>query len=204
MIRSLLLSLFLLTLSLSGSAQESSVEFHTPPEWRGESIQLPPGFAPDLKWNGVEHIRFAPGMFQPDSESFFSYVLVFLLKDGDDVSEAAVKEQILTYYQGLAKAVMGSKQISVDTSTFTLELGPLENPDESPPAAAKDAEVKTWNGVLDWVEPFATQKKQALTIEVHLWNRGKNPVVYFTVSPQDKDHEIWKEMRKYRSLFELK
>ena len=204
MIRSLFLSLFFLTLSVTGIAQETGIEFHTPEAWRGESIQLPPGFAPDLKWNGVEHIRFAPGMFQPDSESFFSYVLVFLLKEGDDVSEAAVKEQILTYYQGLAKAVMGSKQMSVDTSTFTLELGALENPDESLPAAAKDAEVKTWNGVLDWVEPFATQKKQALTIEVHLWNRGKNPVVYFTVSPQDKDHEIWKEMRKYRALFELK
>ena len=32
-----------------------------------------------MKLTGVEEIRFAPGMFKPESETFFTYVFVFAL-----------------------------------------------------------------------------------------------------------------------------
>ena len=48
-------------------------------DWKGERIVLPPKFAPDMKLTGVEEIRFAPGMFKPESETFFTYVFVFAL-----------------------------------------------------------------------------------------------------------------------------
>ncbi len=174
-------------------SQEKVPDFHTPKEWRGETITLPPGFAPDLKWHGVEHIRFAPGMFKPDSDSFFSYLLVFLLNkdEAKNVSkEGNVQAQVLTYYRGLAKAVMGGKGMPVDTEKFKLKLDKKEG---SP----------VWNGALDWVEPFATQKAQKLNMEISIWQYQGAPVLYFVVSPQAKDQPIWKEMRKYRTAFEV-
>jgi hypothetical protein len=36
-----------------------------PAGWGGETIQLPPGFAPDMKLKGVEHIRYSRGMMNP-------------------------------------------------------------------------------------------------------------------------------------------
>jgi len=47
-------------------------ELAAPEGWGGETIQLPPKFASDMKLKGSEHIRFAPGMMKPLSDSFFS------------------------------------------------------------------------------------------------------------------------------------
>src|SRR6056297_207241 len=84
------------------------------PAWRGERIELPPGFAPDLGWDGVEHIRFAPGMFDPEAPGFFSYVLAFLLSPDDEAALEALEAEFLVYYRGLAESVMGQRGQSVD------------------------------------------------------------------------------------------
>lgn len=178
-------------------------QFNTPAEWRGEVITLPPGFAKDLEWHGTESIRFAPGMFDAKSESFFSYVLAFVLSKDDDLSDEAVKAQVLTYYQGLASAVMGAEKDVTDTFKLALQKSKDGEP-APPPADAKAKTVKGWTGSLDWVEPFQTKAAQTLNFEIHLWENGERPVLYFTVSPQKTDHPIWAEMRKHRALFELK
>lgn len=199
-----LASCFLPAIGEEDAALAGKFQFHTPETWKSEVILLPPRFAPDLDWHGVESIRFAPGMFQPDSESFFSYLLVFLIGADDDVSEAAVHEQILVYYRGLAKAVMGGRGLPVDTDSFELKLDKVESGEGSPhPADAGDGEVNFWTASLDWIEPFATRKPQTLHFEVHLWKNGNRPVLYFTVSPQERDHAIWKEMRGYREKFTI-
>jgi len=196
-IRSLLCLLFLSTTFAQDTAPGSNFHFHTPETWKGEVISLPPGFAPDLAWHGIESIKFAPGMFQADSDSFFSYVLVFLLSKDDDVSEKSLHTQILTYYRGLAKAVMGGKRLPVNTDDFKLALKAL-------PTDSDKKDISLWEGTLEWTEPFATQKAQTLNIEIQQWKNGDQPVLYFTVSPRGKDHAIWKEMRVYRDKFEIK
>lgn len=201
--------LFLALCSLPTFGEEDAAlaekfQFHTPETWKSEVILLPPRFAPDLDWHGVESIRFAPGMFQPDSESFFSYLLVFLIGADDDVSETTVHEQILVYYRGLARAVMGGRGIPVDTDSFKLNLESGDPGEGSPhPVDAGEGQVTFWTATLDWIEPFATRRPQALHFEVHLWKNGDRPVLYFTVSPQERDHPIWKEMRGYREKFTL-
>lgn len=178
-------------------------DFQTPPAWRGEVISLPPGFAKNLAWKGTENIRFAPGMFKAEHANFFSYVLVFLLEGEADVSEAAVKKQVLVYYQGLAQAVAGKALPDLDTDAFKLKLTPADElkPNPGGDKADKAEGLKTWSGTLDWIEPFATKKAQTLNLEVHLWKHGEQPALYFTVSPQATDHAIWKEMRGYRAGF---
>ena len=195
----------LLTMSVRGQEAEEDdrFQFNTPPEWRGEVITLPPGFAKDLKWHGTESIRFAPGMFEAESESFFSYLLVFLLSEDDDVTEEAVKAQVLTYYQGLASAVMGAGKDVTDTFELTLRKSNDGEP-PSPPADATGTPITGWTGTLAWVEPFQTRAAQTLNFEIHLWNRGERPVFYFAVSPQPTDHAIWDDLRNYRALFRLK
>jgi hypothetical protein len=104
------LCLILLAAITPHASAEPEFVFETgTPEWKGERLDLPPGFAPDLGWTGVEHIRFAPGMFKAGEPDFFSYVLVFLLEPGSDVSESALKRELLVYYRGLSKAVMAGK-----------------------------------------------------------------------------------------------
>lgn len=172
----------------------------TPP-WKGERLELPPGFAPDLGWNGVEHIRFAPGMFNPGAPDFFSYVIAFLLSADADVSEEILEKELLTYYRGLSKAVMGDKGQTVNAEEFSISLEKVENP-KSPPSSAD--KVVAYTGILNWTEPFATQKPQTLHLEIFVWNHGEQPVVLSCVSPTALDEEVpWKKLRDIGSKFRL-
>ncbi|MDA7645411.1 hypothetical protein N8642_03535 [bacterium] len=168
------------------------------PAWVGERIELPPGFAPDLGWKGVEQIRFAPGMFQAEAKDFFTYVLVFLLEPKAETSEAVLKQELLTYYKGLSEAVMEGKSQTVDTSTFSISLT-KENALESAPEKAKN--VTAYTAILKWVEPFATQKNQTLLLEIHCWEHLGQPVVLSCVSPLERDQLFWTQLRDIRKKF---
>jgi len=196
--------LFLCTILLAAIAPPAFAEpkfiFETgTPEWKGERLELPPGFAPDLGWTGVEHIRFAPGMFNAEAPDFFSYVIVFLLESGSDVSEAALERETLVYYRGLSKAVMAGKQQTVDTSGFAVALAPSDDKSGAP---AVTPTATAWTGTLDWVEPFATQQPQKLFLEIHVWEHEGQPVVLSCISPVAPDAvEPWKALRSIRTAF---
>jgi hypothetical protein len=163
-----------------------------PSGWGGESIQLPPGFARDMKWKGTEHIRFAPGMMQAESDTFFCYAFVFELQPASELTEAAIRAEFLKYYRGLCQAVLNGKRPDVDPTKFTLELK-LQKPE------GESAEgVNNFTGVLDWVEPFATQKPQKLNLEIRTWTKGDRPFLFACVSPQPRDAAIWKKLHTIR------
>ena len=99
----------LMTATLLVADEKDSVKLAAPEGWSGETISLPPGFAPDMKLKGAEHIRFAPGMMKPASDSFFSYAFVFELQSKPDLTDAVVKEEFLKYYRGLCMKVLDGK-----------------------------------------------------------------------------------------------
>ena len=173
----------------------------TPP-WTGERIVLPPGFAADLGWTGVEEIRFAPGMFEAGQPDFFSYILVFLLEPGSDVSEKGLQRELLTYYAGLSKAVMASWELAVDTSEFTVSIEQVED-DSGAPVVAPGA--LSWKATLEWIEPFATRKEQRLHFELHTWEYEGKPVVLTLASPVEPDAKRegspWAVLREIRTSF---
>src|SRR5262245_54496113 len=79
MLRMLTVGLLLPTTVLI-AAEPENTKLAAPTGWGGETIQLPPRFAADMKLKGTEHIRFAPGMMKPESDSFFSYAFTFELQ----------------------------------------------------------------------------------------------------------------------------
>ncbi len=180
-------------------ADEPKSEKLTAPEgWSGETIALPPGFAPDMKLKGSEHIRFAPGMMKPASDSFFCYAFVFELQPKPDLTEAVVKEEFLKYFRGLCKAVLNGKLPDVNPAEFKLELQRVKS-EKDPATDAKAAETPTlYTGTLDWVEPFATKKAQKLNLEIRTWTRNDRNYIFACVSPQARDSAIWKQLNAIR------
>lgn len=169
-----------------------------PEGWGGETIELPPGFAPDMKLKGSEHIRFAPGMMNSGSDSFFSYAFVFELQPRPELTETVVKDEFLKYYQGLCKAVLNGKLPDVNPSEFKLEL----KRDKSDANLATDAQAASgpmlYSGTLDWVEPFVTKKTQKLNLEMRTWSSNNRNYIFACVSPQATDAAIWKQLRMIR------
>ena len=197
MIRMIAVSVLLLG-SRTMADERSSFALAAPADWGGETIRLPPGFAADMKLTGVEHIRFAPGMMQPKSGSFFCYAFAFELAAKPDLTKTVVHDEFLRYYSGLCTAVLRGQVPDLDVSKFTLKL--QQSKSESTASDEKNVVTRsvTYDGTLDWVEPFATKKAQMLHLEIQTWSdKGRN-YIFACVSPQAKDAEIWKQLHKIR------
>jgi len=160
-----------------------TITLKAPKGWSGETLKLPPGFARDMKLKGIEEIRFAPGMFKPDSESFFSYAFVFWLPGDTPLEADTIHSEIMTYYRGLATAVSKGE---IKTDGFKLKLEAVEK---------KESE---WVGTLEWVEPFRTSKAQTLRFEISQ-RQLSDPdarLLSVAVSPQqDEKQAVWTDLR---------
>ena len=197
MLRLFAVSLLLIA-TLLVADETNPVKLAAPEGWGGETIELPPSFARDMKLKGSEHIRFAPGMMKPASDSFFSYAFVFELQSKPDLTGAVVKDEFLKYYRGLCKKVLDGKAPDVDPSQFTLELQRLKS-DAKPQPNEKDADAPVlYTGTLDWVEPFATKKPQKLNLEIRTWARNDRNYIFACVSPKARDTAIWKQLHAIR------
>ena len=188
----------------SGGAAEN-ITFHT--EWKGERIELPPPFAPAMKLKGIEVIRFAPGMFDEKSDSFFSYAFVFSVSQEQVLTEEVIQGEILTYYRGLAGAVLKSKGKEVDADKFTLKLQLSKEATGTPEKVPGAVKFTEYTGQLDWVEPFITAKSQVLHFEIQSWADPRTSRNYLFVctspkAPAEAD-VTWKELRKIRRSFEV-
>lgn len=192
------------TLFAQPAKEGEPFQWDIPEGWFGEKILLPPGFAPTMSWKGFEEIRFAPGMFKSGQPDFFSYALVFSLVEDADISKSALEKQILLYYQGLSAAVSKGKGRQVDVSTFKVDLKDWKDGAKSAPTQAKG--TKAYTCQLDWIEPFATGKSQALHIDVHAWKdkERKRTFLFFCATPSAKGSEIRKDLAKIRKDFRIK
>jgi len=182
-----LFALFAVALSEATVAEEPiRVEMETPKGWRTETLSLPTGFAKDMKLTGFEEVRFAPGMFRPDAEDFFTYCFVFCLPDQSPPNPKVLTEELLKYYRGLAVAVTRRSGIDVKSAPFTLKITPV-----------KDSKTKS-RAVMTWIEPFATRKPQTLNLEIEsvIDSSVKGCLLKIAVSPKPHDGNVWKPMRK--------
>ena len=171
------------------------------PEWAGERIKLPPGFAPKLGLKGIEEILFAPGMFKADEKNFFSYVFLFALERKPELTAEVLRKELLAYYIGLSKNVMRNPKL--DTSKFTMKLEPTKENGVTP----KDSvSVKSYQAQVYWLEPFATKKMQTLHFELQTWKYKDSPYNYLFVSasPQKPGAAIWETLRGIRKAIAVK
>ena len=103
--------LLLLTIVLASPVfseePEASLPFHLPaPEgWLTETIPFPLDFAPELDYQGLEELRFAPGMFKTESENLWSYTFVWWFPDSTEVSNERLEKDLSRYFEGLMVAV---------------------------------------------------------------------------------------------------
>ena len=106
------------------------------PQWRYEKIELPPDFAPSLP-AGAEILWFAPGMFEPDADDYFTYAFQLDFNAQLRLDGEAIDKLLFDYYTGLMTAVGGSQgrtpgpvQVRVDASPSGRYFAMIELTDE--------------------------------------------------------------------------
>jgi hypothetical protein len=103
---------------------EPPAKWPTPAGWKSETIPFPLGFAPLLLHRGVEELRFAPGMFDPQQPGYWSYTFVWRLEDPAKLDAPALARELTAYFRGLLAAVDSEQNriVAIDEITVTAEL----------------------------------------------------------------------------------
>jgi len=195
---SLLICTLLMTTSAFGQVTDDSLyQVPAPEGWGKETIQLPPEFAPDMAWHGTEELRFAPKWLKAESETFFSYALLFRLPDNQKLDAKTLESELLTYYRGLSKAVSESKEVEVDLKPFTMTVK-ADSTKTARRAGGED--ITAFAGELSWIEPFTTGKLQTLHMDIQVWHsvKYKGSCVFICASPLPQTAEVWKSLREIR------
>ena len=195
--RSFILLLLCSVAAAPGTAQDPvEVPFFlpTPEGWRTETIPFPLEFAPELEYEGLEELRFSPGMFQEGSADFWSYVFVWWVPDGTGFETGRLQEDLERYFQGLTTAVAESRDFDPGEPDYDAQLEPTESstPDHS-----------QWDGTAATYDVFVTRKPIRLNVRVDLvpCPLQGHVAAIFQLSPQLRDHRIWEVLSNQRQEF---
>lgn len=165
--------------------EESPSDFST---WGTERIPLPPGFAPTLP-PGDELLLFAPGMFDPEAEDFWSYV--FLIELEEPLTDIGHVQSFLElYYDGLITAVgSGDGKTPPETPATVFAISSYESLDH----AVYELEI-------DLIDTFVTQEPLHLYMSVI----EESPTRFrFQASPQARTHAVWQTLTAAAATLEL-
>jgi hypothetical protein len=167
-----------------------------PPGWRPETIPFPLGFARDLPYRGVEELRFAPGVFDPASPSYWSYAFVWWLEGQPALEPATLERDLVRYFRGLSLAV-GGKKFRLDPGRFRATLT------EEASSQQEQRPVRRLRGQVDSYDAFTTGKELTLNVEVLIWDcpAARRRVLLCAASPQPSTAEVWVRLRQAQASF---
>lgn len=203
-INSIILLLFFAIALNAFQKEHSAIEIKAPSDWRPETINFPLDFAPQIAYKGVEELRFAPGMFKPATNTYFTYLFVWDLQGKQPIDSEILSQALTSYFKGLCKEVGEARQIKMDLDKVAAEVTPGENSAINS-AINKEKYQKIFRAKVTAFDPFNKGEALKLNIEIVLLNTDKDKtVLFYCVSPKSFDDEIWKQLYEIRDSFQLK
>jgi len=166
----------------------------TPADWRFERIDFPLSFAPELKFKGFEELRFAPGMFKPESDTYFTYIFAMKITDDVTLDAPALQSLLETYFRGLCRTVAKEKNFDIDTSKITAQVR-ADQPDAPP--------IRNFSCTVASFDPFVTGKSLTLNLEMIVIDTSRTDHrIFAAISPKPVDSPIWKLLRTLKDQFQ--
>ena len=181
-----------------GLAVSGSFQWPLPEGWRQETIPFPLGFAPDLPYQGVEELRFSPGMFKPEQRDYWSYAFVWWLEGRPALDAPELNASLTRYFAGLCTSVAKDKGQTVDPAKFSASLHAVAGAQRKLGHA-----VSAFAGTVDSYDPFAAGKPIVLTVDVWVWDcdRSGKRAVMVLASPKPSGAPVWISLRQRRDEF---
>ena len=165
------------------SAQEPALLPPLPEGWRFEALPFPLEFAPDIELAGLEELAFAPGMFDADSDSYFSYAFAVRIDEDVRIDDAFVTDFLTRYYGGLCEAVAQGR-FEFDRADLGVEV-------------AFDGE--RYFATIDMIDAFVTGEALRLAFELTALPGPESSELFAIASPLPRDAAIWRELADYRA-----
>ncbi len=180
-----------------GHKWEAPYLFPIPKDWTIERFLLPPFFAPQILYKGVEDIRFAPGWGDSKSEEYWSYAFLWYLDDKPLLTKTSLESDLKAYYTGLIK-------INSDSSKHANEK-PIPVITEFELAKSYGSELASFTGTIQMLD-FIARKPITLHCIMHsisCTETGKT-ILFFELSPKPFTHGIWKSLDQLWQDFKCK
>ncbi len=167
-----------------------------PQGWSTELFELPPAFAPQIPFKGVEDIRFAPGWGNVKSEEHWTYGFLWWLQENYPVDAATLQTSLQAYYNGLLAGNISSRNIPAN------KIIPTVAAIKKTSTAVGD--LATFTGTVSMLD-YHAQLPMLLHIIVHVKDSKlkKAGAVFFEVSPQPFTHPVWQQLHEIEKSFNL-
>lgn len=192
-----LIALFSLMIIFSGgvAAQLPAYEFPAPAGWGKETFKLPPEFAKEITFEGIEDIRFTPGWSKQGNEQYWSYVFAWLIKGSPSLTGKSLSAYMTAYYNGIYLSNLGQK--SAPGPGFTSAVFKKVN--------TSTGDRETFEGQVHTLN-FLNHERLALHCRVHVRSIPARDAsaILFEISPQPYSHSVWKELVSVSYGFRLK
>ncbi len=157
--------------------------------WGIERFLIPPDFAPQIKYAGVEDIRFTKGWGDVKSGEYWSYAFLWFL-DGKPVIDSGIIESNLNaYYDGLIGRNIEKRKIPAEkvsqTKTTIKKI------------VTATGDMSTFSGTVEMLD-YMEQQPNTLNCIVHLkYCTGQDKTfLFYKISPQPATHTVWQSLNK--------
>ncbi len=152
--------------------------WETPAGWRTETIPFPLDFAPELAHKGFEELRFAPGMFKPEAEDFWSYAFVWWLDSHEPFDAAKLNRELPAYFKGLCMSV-GKAKFAMDPARFKARINSVK---------------EGFEGEVDLYDAFKTGQPITLHVKIRIQDCGSHRALLCGLSPKPFGAGPWSSL----------
>ncbi|MCD2258802.1 hypothetical protein [Psychroserpens luteolus] len=182
----LIIGLLLYSFSINAQEEQEKGVFVSDTTWLKEIIKFPLGFAPEIKYEGYEDLRFAKSWRDKDHPDFWCYTFVWHIKGIQKFTAKDLEQQMGFYYDGLMKAVNKKKDFEVPKTTALIINTKGNGYDKA-----------DFVGKLNVYDAFNTQKMITLNLlaKVHNCEENNTSNISFRLSPQDFEGNIWEKFK---------
>ncbi|MEB3346301.1 hypothetical protein U6A24_12555 [Aquimarina gracilis] len=154
-------------------------------DWRSEVMEFPLIFAGDLDYKGEEHIRFAPGWGEANSEDYFSYAFLWIIEDNPNLNSSKLENAMNIYFDGLMNTG------AITNFNFFKDIPETKS-------SIQRIENDTFGGSIHLYDEFFAKKMIKLNAKIisEYCPAKERYLVWFYLSPQESTHGIWKELQE--------
>lgn len=169
----------------------TSEEFELPlyDGWNKETIPFPLSFAPGIGINGLEELRFSPGMFSEESEEYWSYLFLWWVDTETTISKPDMERYLEEYFSGLAKEIAPFRKRNASGATYDVSLDSIGE--------------KQFLGSSVLSNKAIDPEIPSLKIRIHqsICKPQRRLAVLFELSPKPLKHRNWQTLSKLKSEF---
>ncbi|WP_299336712.1 hypothetical protein [uncultured Psychroserpens sp.] len=151
--------------------------------WLKEIIKFPISFAPEIKYEGYEDLRFAKDWRKTEHEDFWCYTFAWHVKTIETQTAEGLETNIKLYYDGLMGAVNKKKNFQVPETTALF--------------IKTEGEDTDFKGKIRVYDSFNSEDMMTLNVlvNVNYCKDSDSSVIIFRLSPQSFDHDIWERFK---------